>query len=418
MLSPFERMIAWRYLRTRRKESFISVIVGFSLIGIALGVMTLIVVTSVMNGVRQEMLRHFVGLSGHVQVYGQGIPIQNYQDITARIKAMEGVATAMPTVEGQVMVTANGQAKGAQVKAFLPDDLAAKGEVEARMKGGDWQAFLNGDGLLTGIRMAQNMMIREGQSVTLISPDGRRTVVGVVPRMKGYPVVGVFEFGMSSIDNSLILMPFEEAQTFFKLLSEQQDAVTGIEITLHDLDAAADVAQKIQAMLGPNYRVYDWQQSNASVFEALNVQRTVMFLILTMIILVAAFNIIASLVMLVKDKHRDIAVLRSMGASAASVQRVFMVCGTLIGVVGTGIGLVLGLLLAHNLDSLRLGIENMTGQKLLGEQLYFLNSLPAEVDPFQVLAVVAMALGLSFLATLYPARRAAKLDPAEALRYE
>lgn len=415
MFSLAERIIAWRYLRAKRQESFIAVIIMFSLVGIALGVATLIVVMSVMNGVREEMLQHFVGLSGHVQVIGQGRPIEDYTTLATKIQAIEGVTEANPMIDGQVMVTANGQARGVMVRSMpqLPR------YVNERITLGDTTRFDERSGILLGAKVAQNLGVYGmGQKVTFISPNGRQTVLGLIPRMKAYPVVGLFKFGMNSIDANLVVMPFHEAQTFFKLNDAGMDAVTGIEIKLKNLDDAPRIAQEIQGMLGEGFAALDWSQTNAAVFEALNVQRVVMFLILMLIILVAAFNIISSLIMLVKDKQRDIAILRAMGATRSMVQRIFILSGVAVGMVGTLTGLVLGLLLAFNVDNLRQWIEDATGQKLLGEQLYFLANLPAKIDWIQVLAVVIMSVGLSFLATLYPARRAASLNPAEALRYE
>lgn len=414
MITAFERIVAWRYLRAKRKESFVAVILMFSLLGIALGVMTLIVVMSVMNGVRDEMLRNFVGLSGHIQVVRQGAPLENYQQLADKIAAVAGVQEAMPMVEGQVMLTANGQARGVQVRAMpeLPE------EIKAKMSIGGTGRFDHGDGILIGERLAQNLRLLPGSKVTFISPDGRQTVLGLVPRMKAYTVSGIFKFGMSSIDTNLVIMPFAAAQTFFKLTDNEQDLATGIEVKLKNIDDTALAGQGIGQEIGQDYRVFDWRQTNAAVFEALNVQRVVMFLILMLIILVAAFNIISSLIMLVKDKQRDIAILRAMGATRGMIQRIFMLSGLAVGAMGTLLGLVLGLLLACNVDNIRLWIEARTGQKLLGEQLYFVASLPAKVDAVEVTMVVLMSLGLSLLATIYPARRASALNPAEALRYE
>lgn len=410
IFTSFERMVAWRYLRAKRGESFMAVIVLFSLVGIALGVATLIVVMSVMNGVRDEMLQHFVGLSGHVQIYGAGHPLADYRELTAEIARQPGIERATPLVEGQVMVTANNQARGVQVRA-MP-------EVPAYLRDKLVTGDISTGGILLGERLAQSLGVRIGDKVTFISPDGRQTVLGLVPRLKAYPVAGIFKFGMHSIDASLVVMPFDEAQRFFKLADAGQDNATSIEIRLNDIDAAGKVADTIGSQLGSNFRVYDWQQTNAAVFEALKVQQVVMFLILMLIILVAAFNIISSLIMLVKDKQRDIAILRSMGATRQMVQGIFMLSGLSVGLIGTLTGLVLGLLLAFHVDDIRLWIEAQTGQRLLGEQLYFLASLPAKVEWMEVGMVVVMSLTLSLLATIYPARRAAALDPAEALRYE
>jgi lipoprotein-releasing system permease protein len=414
MLTTFEKIVAWRYLRAKRKESFVAVILMFSLLGIALGVATLIVVMSVMNGVRDEMLKNFVGLSGHVQVVGQGAPLTNYQQLADDISKTKGVKSATAMVEGQVMLTANGQARGVQVRAMptLPAAVADKITL------GGIGRFEHGDGILIGERLANNLGLLPGRKVTFISPDGRQTVLGLVPRMKAYTISGIFKFGMSSIDANLVIMPFEAAQTFFKLADNGQDLATGIEVKLENIDNTATVGAAIASKIGTDYRVFDWRQTNAAVFEALNVQRVVMFLILMLIILVAAFNIISSLIMLVKDKQRDIAILRAMGATRGMIQRIFMLSGLAVGALGTLLGLVLGLSLALNVDNIRLWIEAQTGKKLLGEQLYFVASLPAKVDATEVLMVLLMSLTLSLLATLYPARRAAALNPAEALRYE
>ena len=407
LLKPHESFIAKRYLNARGRESFIGVIIWFAIIGIALGVMTLVVVTSVMNGVREEMLKHFIGLSGHVHVYHQSGDMPELDTVLDKIVENEKVKRAVPVIEGQVMITAKGVARGAQVKSYDLSRLKDTSYLQNYLNQGE----LGADGLLIGSSLKRSL--RGQNRLTLISPDGRQTVVGLVPRMKAYPVEGHFTFGMNMIDNNLILMPFAEAQTYFKTQSAQ-----AVELTLHSLDDTALVANQLRKELGAGYSVLDWQQTNGAVFEALNVQRTVMFLILMMILLVAAFNIIASLVMLVKDKQRDIAVMRAYGVTRGSIQRVFVYIGVRIGVVATVVGVTLGILIATNAENFRGWFEATTGQQLLGGNLYFLSTLPAKVDWLEVGLVVTVALVLSFLATLYPARRAAALDPAEALRYE
>jgi lipoprotein-releasing system permease protein len=418
IFSPFERLMAWRYLRARRAEGFLSLITAFSLSGIALGVAALIVITSVMNGVRGEMLKHFIGWSGHITIYGAAGPLDHYEDLIARVKGQPHVTGVMPAIEGQVMASAGGRAFGAQVLALRYDDLMHKEHIVEKITSGSLDGFKSGDGIVIGERFAENLNLGLGEPLTLISPEGRQTIAGLVPRMKAYPLAATFKLGMNAFDSGMILMPFSEAQVYFKLADGGADRATTLEVTLDNPDQARAVAAHLKETLGEGLRIYDWQESNRSVFEALTIQRNVMFIILTLIILVAAFNIISSLIMLVKDKGRDIAILRTMGASRASVMRIFFACGAYIGVVGTAIGVVLGLVLAVNVDNIRAWVERVSGGKILAEELYFLSTLPAEIDPMQVLCVVVMSLMLSFLATLYPARRAAALDPAEALRYE
>ena len=414
LFSKFERLVAKRYLRAKRKEGFISVITGFAFTGIALGVATLIIVMSVMNGFRHELLSRILGINGHIGIMSPlGYPFNNYKEAVKDLAEIEHVQVVIPMIENQLLVSAGKAAEGAMVRGLRAEDLMKKPILANSMKNVDLKDF-SGDNVIMGVRLATKMGIVPGDKITLISPNGKVTAFGSVPRMKSYQVIGTFDVGMYEYDSNFIFMPLEAAQTYFGL----KGAVTHIDVTLDDESVLRSVRKVIEESVGAGAYVYDWKQSNAAFFNAIDVERNVMFLILTLIILVAAFNIITGLIMLVKDKGRDIAVLRTMGASKGMIMRIFFMDGAFIGVIGTSIGLILGLWFCHNIENIRQFLQNIAGRDLFSAEIYFLSKLPARVDNLEVLTVALISLLLSFLATLYPAYRAAKFDPVEALRYE
>ncbi len=414
MFSRFEWMMASRYLRPRRREGFVSVIAAFSLLGIALGVATLIIVMSVMNGFREELMTRILGLNGHLSLYGSGVSLTDYDAVGARVAQVPGVVSVAPIVEGQVMVTANGVARGAIVRGVRPDDLRARRIIADNIVAGSLDTFAGDDAIVVGNRLAERLSATVGDSLTLISPQGNVTVFGTVPTVRSYRIVATFNIGMFEYDSGFAFMPLDAAQTYFRMPA----AVTNLEITLDDPERAVPLAREVSTAAGGFNRVQDWQRSNASFFNAVQVERNVMFLILTLIIVVAAFNIISSLIMLVKDKGRAIAILRTMGATRGSIMRIFFLSGASIGVVGTIAGFALGLTFSLNIEAIRQVLQRLTGTDLFSAEIYFLAHLPAKVDVIEVVLVTGMALALSFLATIYPSWRAARIEPAEALRYE
>jgi lipoprotein-releasing system permease protein len=412
--APFEWMLSLRYLRARRREGFISVIAGFSFIGIMLGVATLIIVMAVMNGFRQELLSKILGLNGHLLIQPLESPLTDYAAVADRVSKVDGIYLAAPLVEGQALASSPFNASGVVVRGMLGADVAKLSQISSNVKQGTLDGFDNGQGLAIGSRLAEQLSVRAGDNITLVSPRGAVTPMGTTPRIKAYKIAAVFEIGMSEYDSAFVFMPLSEAQAYFNRAGD----VTAIEIYTDDPDHIDRFRQSVtDAAARPIYMI-DWRQRNATFFNALQVERNVMFLILTLIVLVAALNIVSGLIMLVKDKGSDIAILRTMGATQGAMMRVFLITGASIGVVGTFVGFLLGTIVCLNIEEIRRFLSWLTNTQLFPPELYFLSKLPADMNLKETLAVLVMALGLSLLATLYPSWRAARLDPVEALRYE
>ncbi len=408
--APFEWMLSLRYLRARRKEGFISVIAGFSFLGIMLGVATLIVVMSVMNGFRKELVGKILGINGHIFVQAYDTPFTDYAEVADRISKVPGVVIAIPMVEGQALTSTPAASSGALVRGIREKDIKRIDAIAGNLRQGSFDGFDEGGALAIGIRLSNQLNARAGDKVTLLNPHGAATPMGIKPNIKSYPVSAVFEVGMSEFDSSFVYMPLSDAQAFF----DTPDQATLIEVYATDPDNIDDLKTAIDKAAGRPVIISDWRLRNRTFFGALAVERNVMFVILTMIVLVAALNIVSGLIMLVKDKSHDIAILRTMGATRGSIMRIFLITGASIGVVGTIAGCILGTVFALNVETLRATLFPST----FPPELYFLSRLPAEVRLKDILIIVSMALSLSLLATLYPAWRAAKLDPVEALRYE
>ena len=412
--SPFEWMLSLRYLRARRKEGFISVIAGFSFLGIVLGVATLIIVMAVMNGFRKELLDKILGLNGHLLIQPLEKPLTDWNEVAARIAKVPGIRLAAPIVEGQALASSPFNAGGVLIRGIRLKDLEGLPSVVNNIKQGTLKGFDDGDGVAIGRRLADQLSLRAGDSITLVAPRGAVTPMGTMPRIKVYKVAAVFEIGMSEYDSAFVFMPLTQAQAYFNRAGD----VTAIEIYTDDPDRVDSYRKAVQDAAQRPIFMIDWRQRNATFFGALQVERNVMFLILTLIVLVAALNIVSGLIMLVKDKGQDIAILRTMGATQGAIMRVFLITGASIGVVGTLVGFLLGVVICLNMETIRQFLSWLTNTDLFPKELYFLSHLPADMDTAETSAVVVMALVLSLLATLYPSWRAARLDPVEALRYE
>lgn len=414
MFGPFERMVAGRYLHARRGERFVSVIAIFSLVGIALGVATLIIVMSVMNGFKADLLGRILGLNGDLSVFGVTRTISDYDDVAGRVRRVPGVVSAAPLVESQVLLNSGSYNAGGLVRGMTRADLQSLHEVSDNLVAGSMDDFGGDDTIIVGTTLAERAGLTVGGRLTLVSPQGAATAFGTMPRVRAYRVVGIFDAGVNDYNASYVFLPLHAAQVYFQLPGQ----VTQVQVMTRDAENVAPIRQAIEKAMDGNVRVMDWTQSNNAFFGAVQVEQNVMFLILTLIILVAAFNVISSLIMMVKDKSADIAVLRTLGATRGAIMRIFLMCGASVGVTGTFVGTGLGIVFCLNIEHIRQLLQRITGTDLFNAEVYYLEHLPAKLIWSQVIEVIVMALVLSLLATLYPSWRAARTYPVEALRHE
>ncbi len=415
LLSPYETMIARRYLLPGKGEGFIFLVASISLVAVMLGVAALIIVMSVMNGFRAELFDKIVGLNGHAVVQGYGGRLPDWRQIVAEARRTPGVTSATPLIEQPLMASHDGRVEGILVRGMRVEDIRSNGQLNAKVLSGDLKALVPGSGnVALGARLAEALGAQVGGEISLISPAGQTTPFGTVPRIVSYRVAAIFEIGVYDYDKAFVLMPIADAQTLLLL----GDAVGMVEVETNDPDKVGTILAPLAPKIDNKAVITDWRQMNASLFEALAVERVAMFVVLSIIILVAVFNILSSLIMLVRAKTRDIAILRTMGASRQALIRIFVVVGVTIGALGTVAGLILGFIFLFFRQAVVNFVQLITGQNLWDPSIRFLTELPAKTDPFEVIGIAAMALLFSFLATLYPAFKAASTDPVQVLRYE
>jgi lipoprotein-releasing system permease protein len=411
----FEWLLAMRYLRARRKEGFVSVIAGFSFAGILLGVATLIIVMAVMNGFRKELFAKILGLDGHViAIRVDTADFPDYEDYGRKLAAAPSVKHVVPLVEGQVLASTPAQAVGAKVRGVSEEGLRALPLISKNVRVGTLDGFDSQDGIALGIGFMRYLRVNVGDSITLTSARGARTPFGTVPRAKTYRISAIFEMGMSEFDRSMIFMPLAEAQRFF----DKGDAVDVLDVIVDDPETVDKSVAAMREVGIPALRFYDWRERNAGFYSVLQVERNMMFILLSIIVLVATFNIISGLIMLVKDKGREIGILRTMGATQGAIMRVFLISGACISVVGTLAGCLFGVVFCWRIDDIRQFVAWLTDTNIFPPEIYYLKHLPADVNWQTTGIIVVLALALSVLATLYPSWQASRLDPVDALRYE
>jgi len=414
MFSSVELKIAIRYIRSRRTERFISVISWFSFFGITLGVATLIIVLSIQNGLRDELLNSILGFKGHISIISNSDNLYDYKSLANQVSSSKGVVNASPMIESQVLVSNENRSSGALVRGLEKTDLLNRSLISNNIITGSLKDYNNHNSVIVGSRLAAALGVFTNDNITLISPQGTITALGSIPRLKTYKIIGIFEVGHFQYDRSFIFMSLNEAQRYFR----SGDIVSKIEVFVDNPDKLQVPSQSIRDILNADLTMFDWQEENHSIFSALKVQKNVMFLIVMLIVLVAAFNIISSLIMMVKDKGSAIAILRTVGAPKAMIMRIFLIAGTSVGLAGTIFGTIAGLIFTYYISSIQSFIENMSGTKLFSPEIYYFSHLPCKVVTGEVIMVILISLGLSILATLYPSWRASRLDPVVALRYD
>ena len=415
MALPYELLIGLRYTRAKRRNHFISFISAFSMLGIGLGVAALIVVLSVMNGFQKELRTRILGVASHIQIVGIDGDLPNWPEVAAQASKNKAVQASAPFVQAQGMFSVDNGVRGTMVRGILPDMEDRVADFRSHMKGGSLDALKPGAfGVVLGSELARALRVVVGDKVTLIAAQGTVTPAGVVPRLKSFNVVGIFEVGMFEFDNGLALIHMEDAQRLYRM----EDRVSGVRLKIDDLFQAPRVAREIARTLTADTYIYDWTKSHANFFRAVQIEKNMMFIILSLIVAVAAFNLVTTLVMAVTDKQADIAILRTLGASPLSIMAVFIVQGALIGFIGLGLGVAGGVALALNVDVVVPFIERLLGTQFLAKEVYYISNLPSELQWRDVTTITCVAFVLALVATLYPSWRAARVNPAAALRYE